>query len=360
MENLAQKIITPSTKDVFRIIFLYVGQGDATLLVVPNNGSYQYILIDTNIDKANGGIDVQKLLSDLLGENNLDIFINTHPHVDHILGIESIHKTTGIKEIWHSGHKPGKKYKDAYKEMETVIKDIGPENEYVLFGTNDSNKIRKSDKTTEIIKKIGDIDFQVLSPAEYVADEIEGEDPEKRYQRIHEQCAVIRFSFGNPGKCHIMITGDSDKTAWQDHITEYHNNHLSSNILSASHHGSRTFFKNSEDDEDVYEEHFNKIDPKFVIISSPKQKDSKHGHPHDDAIELYEKKVSKENLIHLGKNNECVLVDVTPDGRCDVRTNKDLSKEYGFNNDGDSSSMKNGIKSSVAIRTSRLDEKPMG
>ena len=35
MGNKAQDIIIPKEKHVFRTVFLYVGQGDATLLVIP-------------------------------------------------------------------------------------------------------------------------------------------------------------------------------------------------------------------------------------------------------------------------------------------------------------------------------------
>ncbi len=48
----------------------------------------------------------------------------------------------------------------------------------------------------------------------------------------------------------ILFTGDADRTAWEDHITDHHKDRLPSKILNASHHGSRTFFKHDKDDED--------------------------------------------------------------------------------------------------------------
>ena len=41
-------------------------------------------------------------------------------------------------------------------------------------------------------------------------------------------------------------------------------------MLSASHHGSRTFFKNEEDDE-PYTDHMEKIGCQYVVISAPKR-----------------------------------------------------------------------------------------
>jgi hypothetical protein len=125
--------------------------------------------------------------------------------------------------------------------------------------------------------------------------------------------------------------------------------------LSASHHGSRTFFKESEDDENIYEEHYKNISPEYVVVSAPKQSESKHGHPHDDAINLYLKLIQKENILHLGKNLECAIVDINSFGELDITMDKALVEEYGFNIDKDSFSSKN-----VGIKTSQLDEKPMG
>jgi beta-lactamase superfamily II metal-dependent hydrolase len=359
MANKAQEIIIPP-QGVYRTVFLYVGQGTSVLMAIPDGMGHKFALIDTNNDKVNEGIEVSRLLEDLLGKSSLDIFINTHPHDDHLAGIQTIHNVVGIKEVWHSGHKPGKDHNDAFKEMEKVIKDIGKENEYVLFGTNDKNKIRESDKETEVIKRIGDIDFQVLSPAEYVADDVQDEKPETRYQRIHEHCTVIRFSYGNAvQKRYILIPGDSDKTAWKDHITDYHKDNLLADVLSGSHHGSRTFFKNDEDDEDVYEKHIKNIKPKHLIISAPKQSESKHEHPHDDAIELYEKHVNKDNIYHQGENRECVIVDIKSDGSMSVKLDSTLVKEYKFKDDNEG---KNESKNyvNIGVATTRLDSKPMG
>lgn len=359
MKNYAKDILMPDT-GVFRTIFLYVGQGESTLMVLPDGSEFRYVLVDTNNDIKNGGIDVNKMLTDLL-DDGLDVFINTHPHNDHLKGINEIHETVGIKEIWHSGHKPGKSHEDAYQEMQSIIDDIGSENEFILFGTNDTNKVRESDKETEVIKTLGDIEYIVVSPAEYVAEDIENEKPEERYKRIHEQCSVIKFSYGSDTQRHILITGDADKTAWKEHIADYHKDKLPADVLSAVHHGSRTFFKDNEDDEDVYEKHIKEISPSHLVISAPKQSESPHDHPHDDAMDLYKKHLNKDNIYHLGKNRECVIVDIDSDGNGEVKLDQDLVREYGYKPDDDGSNS-SGAKKSVFIasQTTRIDDKPVG
>ncbi len=357
MSNTAKDILIPSKPGVLRITSLYVGQGDCTLLVVPNGSQYDYVLVDTNNDESAGGIDVEKLLKDLL-EDNLGYFINTHPHSDHLKGIKVIHDSTPISEIWHSGHVPGKDDRDAYDDMQTVIKDIGADNEYFLYGSNDENKIRSDKDSDGIIRKIGDIDYIVISPAEYVADDVDGENAKARRARIHERCGVIKFSYGSPVPSHFLITGDSDKKAWEEHITEYHKDKLPSEVLRSSHHGSRTFFKKDKDDAEIYEDHIENISPTWVIVSAPKQSESTHDHPHDDAMKLYKKHlVDQDNLLHLGKNRESVIVDIYSDGGCDVRTDKELVKEYGF---GKKSSGSSNSGPFIGASTTRIDRKPSG
>lgn len=348
-DNIAKQIILPGPR-VFRIVFLYVGQGESTLLLVPEGDNHKFVLVDSHEDSSAGGIDSIRLLRDLFDGDGrgLDVFVNTHPHKDHVGKVKEIYDKIGIKQIWHSGHKPGKEHLDAYKDLEYVMKKIGDENVFRLFGSREENKL--DDKAV----KLGDINYNVLAPAEYVSDDIEDEDPEARYRRIHEQCGVIRFKYGRQEK-QILITGDADRAAWERHITTYHRERLPSTVLSAVHHGSNTFFwEDSNAEGDPYEEHLAAIDPTYVIVSAPKRSESKHNHPHKEAMEKYEAKVTRENVKHLGANRECVIVDITAEGDFDLYPDDDLVKEYGVDKDETDDE-----KRAPAVIT-RVDRKPMG
>ena len=281
-------------------------------MIIPDGDDHKYVLIDSNIDEERGGILLDDFLKDI--KNKGLIFINTHPHNDHTRGLKSIKEL--VKEIWHSGHKPGKEHDDSYKEMEGVMKDIGDKNVFYLRGTCDLNTVHTDrEEKSKTVKKIGDVDFQVFSPAKYVCDDIAGEDPEARSRRIHEQCGVIKFTYKDKS---ILLTGDSDKTAWKESIKAYYEDNLKSEVLSASHHGSRSFFKDGEDDKDVYEEHIEAIGPEYLIISAPKQKDSLHDHPHDDALDLYKKHIEEGNIFHLGVKGESVVADIDSNGNLTI------------------------------------------
>lgn len=354
MSNKAREIIIPNQPRVFRIIFLYVGQGDATLLVVPNGEEYQYVLIDSNHDETSGGIDLIKLLKDLFkGEGSgLNVYINTHPHKDHLANVKEIYKQIGIEQLWHSGHKPGRDHKEAYEDLDYVIKELGDKNVYILKGSKEDNKL--DDKTI----KLGDINYNVLAPAEYVADEIEDEKPDKRYSRIHEQCGVMRFRYGKDEK-QILITGDADYDAWKEHIADYHKDRLPSTVLSAAHHGSNSFFwKDSDTANEPYKKHLEKIDPTYILVSAPTSKESKHSHPDKEAMNLYKEKVGEDNVFHLGSKRECVIVDIKDDGNIDVYPDDELVENYGTKN-GNNNGGKGKAISSAAVIT-KVDNKPMG
>lgn len=366
--TVAEKIIKPTQAGIFRTVFLYTGQGESTLLVIPTGESvndYMYVLLDSDKDNEINEINLIELFKDLfITSGNLSIFLNTHPHNDHFGGIREIYDVIGFLEVWHSNHKPGGKHKKNFEDFQYVIQKIGKSNEYHLKGSNELNKIRTT-ADREVIKNLGLINFQVLSPAEYLCDDIDEEHADERNKRIHEQCAVIKFTYGTYAKS-IMFTGDSNKKAWKEHITDYYKDNLESNVLSASHHASRSFFKEGKEDVDVYETHIENINPTYLIISAPKQEESPHGHPHNDAMDLYKKHVEEEGIFHLGSGPYSVIVDIDKDGNISVETDTELIETYGNgNDDNDNDNEKgndNNVRKSIYIvpSTTRIDQKPMG
>jgi len=344
MATTATKVIIPP-EGIFRTVFLYVGQGEATLMAIPDGKRHIIALIDSNKDESLGGINLPQLFSDL--NRKIDVFINTHPHSDHLKGIKEISEQVNIAEIWHSGHTPGKDHKESYDELQEVIDNVTEDGIITLEGT-------RSDLF------LGDVSYNILAPAEYVSDEIDGEDDDARYRRIHEQCSVLRFCYGSPDAACILVTGDSDLSAWRNHITDYHKDRIPAVILSASHHGSRTFFKDEEED-DPYTDHIEIINASYVVISSPKQDESRHGHPHDDALEIYKEYFDEENILHLGANRECVIVDIAADGSIDVYFDKELVEEYGYKGgDGGGSNSSADKKFAMPYTYTAIDRKPMG
>ena len=330
-----EEILGPLEADTMRVVFLYVGQGESTLVLMPDGaGGHLSMLIDCNRAEALAGVNLPKLLADLLPRNGdekpvLDVFFNTHPHSDHLGGLEELREEIEIGAVWHSGHVPGPAHQGAYGELTALINEVrkrgGEEKE--LLGSR-----------TPTDWGLGQV--HVLSPAEHIVDEIADETPEARYARIHDQCAVVCIAYGSKeSKTRVMVTGDSDKQAWI-RITGYHgkpeDNRVKAHVLSASHHGSYTFFKDRADDPDPYEGHIDAIAPERVIISAPDQEDSKHDHPDDDALKRYENAVGKDCVHHMGSRGWSFFVDAYADGTYSLSDDRgELASRFGFDDDGD-------------------------
>lgn len=348
MSTVAESVIKPQAgSGIFRVVFLYVGQGDATVLAVPDGSDYRYILIDSNLDAANGGIDVPRLTADLLQGAELDYFVNTHPHNDHLRGLKALLESgVDVTNVWHSGHVPKEEGED-YKALQSLIGDLGEAHSQQLLGTRDE-------------QQIGDVAVNVLAPAECVCDDIDDETAEARDARIHEHCAALRFCYGNPMAC-VLITGDADLDAWTNHITDYHRDRLPSAVLSAAHHGSRSFFMQNEGDEPCLD-HLDAVAPSYVVVSAPTSEESPHDHPHADAMELYRERVGEDGLIHLGGERNSAIVDIWSDGQVVVTLDGgELVEEYGLADDGTGGDGERAAKNfAPAVFVTKIDDKPMG
>ena len=67
-----------------------------------------------------------------------------------------------------------------------------------------------------------------------------------------------------------------------------------------------------------------------MVVSAPKSSESKHNHPHKDAIEFYAEKVGPNGVLHMGDKRHCFIWDIYSDGTCGLLTSDDgkLAKAY--------------------------------
>lgn len=348
MSTVGREIIWPRDRDILaRVVFLYVDQGASAIVLVADGYTYKTLLIDINVDRKNRGIDVPRLMGDLLKDegNRLGVFVNTHPHNDHLSGVVELSDVVNIGEVWHSGHKPGKEHGDAYENLQKVIRKVKK-----AGGAEKKLEGSRSPKST------GEAEFYVLAPAEYVVDDIEEEPAEERYRRIHEQCAVLKFGIGSKW---IMIAGDADRDGWEKHITHYHSDRLQAVILGAAHHGSRTFFRYNEND-DPYLDALQQIAPAYVVISAPRSDESQWGHPHHDALKFYADQVGgKDNVLHTGERRHSFICDIFRDGEYTIQPdNGELVGAYSIGDEDDGGERK-AVAAPAIVRT-RVDHRPMG
>jgi len=348
VSTVAREIIWPRDNDILvRVVFLYVGQGASAIVLGADGYTYKTILIDINLDRKNHGINVPRLMADLLKDedNHLGVFLNTHPHNDHLSGVVELSDAVDIGEVWHSGHKPGKEHGDAYENLQKVIRKV-----------RKAGGVEKKLEGSRSPNSIGEAEFYVLAPAEYVVDDIEEEPAEERYRRIHEQCAVLKFGMGSKW---IMVAGDADRDGWEKHITHYHSDRLQAVVLGAAHHGSRTFFRYDEDS-DPYLDALQGIAPTYVVISAPRSDESQWGHPHDDAVKFYADQVGgTDNVLHTGRQRYSFICDIFRDGEYTIQPdNGELVDLYDIGDEGDSDKGK--AIGAPAIIGTRVNQRSMG
>lgn len=321
--NTARDRIWPTDPHILvRVVFLYVGQGSSAIVLVSDEGTYKCLVVDINLDHKNGGIDVPRLVEDLLDGEELFAYANTHPHDDHLHGVKELSDRVSIRQVWHSGHVPSKKYGSRYEDLMAVIAKVKKNEgvDIILEGSHSS-------------KRLGDAQYYVLAPAEYVTDEVNEDEADARRARIHEQCAVLKFGKDNAW---IMIPGDADRAAFEKHITRYHNERLGAFALAASHHGSRTFFMENEGNE-PYLAGLRSIGPEYVVISAPTQEESPHGHPHDDAVKLYADEVGSDNVLQMGEARLSFTFDIyRGGGHSGIQDDSgSLAEAYGLEDEDD-------------------------
>ena len=275
----------------YHVFFLNVGQGAGTLMVKrekPESGDAicSTLLIDTDRDV----IDTVQLVRDSIPKISkngkdvhfLDAMIITHPHSDHIGGLDAYVNDPDITvgKIFHPDYDflEDKNTKD-HKAYDKLRKDSSSQPETRLVaGTNYGSDTG--------------IEFTALSPPKSIenADKFKDQ-PEKI--RVHNQCSVVTVDLNGTK---VLFLGDANQECMK-RLMQYYKDKLPAYILSASHHGSNSLFVPENeleesladvkrgDHADWDESFLNEIGPTYVVISCGE--DNKYKHPHSAAVETY-------------------------------------------------------------------------
>lgn len=294
------------------VLFLNAGQGDSTLLKFDDNN---YMLVDTNLDFDDPGVDIPKVLADKIPITKkdgkqvkiLNQLVITHPHEDHIHGIKEINESKEllIGELWDSGHE--------YEESNN------PHYDY-LVKLREEISVRTPKSSSKPIKINDDTDIYVIWPKR----KVKARKAEDSRSDIHAQCMVLKVVHKGVS---ILFAGDSNYTAWEDILLKFpeedYPDLLKADILHASHHGSRSFFKkNNKEDDDADESFINRISPKYVIICCGASQDE---HPHDDALKIYKKNNRK---VYRTDQDKTIFLNITGQNTFNIVTDKEDGEEF--------------------------------
>ena len=289
-------------EDGLRFYLVNCGAGLTHLIIFPDDTVmlYDCNLVDDDDHTERNKEYILDLFSEVLPfkydddgvkKQYIDIFVNSHRDTDHLKGLKDVNQKFQIHSIWDSGQSganidnPDYKY---YMSLRNTLKGKSKEN-LVVPTPSDG-----------VFKSYGDAEIYVLSDAnEFIAKEdvvlFEAADKVQ-----HQNCMVLLICYKGRK---MLMTGDSGWDAWRDNIVPNFEdasvNYENTDILIASHHGSRTFFTGKEEidekkyPEDTYTDSIRLINPTITLISCAEYEYKGYHHPNEDAVKLY-----KENSCY--------------------------------------------------------------
>ena len=214
-----------------RVSFIDVGQGDSEFIELPNGETF---LIDAGTNET--GADVVSYISSL-GYTSIDYVVGTHPHEDHIGGLDDVIRTFDIGSVY----------------MPKVTADTKTF-EDVLDAVDEKGLTINTAKAGVTLVDGDRLSVKMLAP---VLDE---------YDNTNDYSAVIRIVYDDTS---FIFMGDAEQYA-EDLIT----GDVDSDVLKVGHHGSST---------STGEAFLERVSPSYAVISCGLG--NSYGHPHIETME---------------------------------------------------------------------------
>jgi len=223
---------------LLEVHFIDVGQADSILVLTPDNKAML-------IDAGNNG-DGNTVVSYLKAKNisTIDVLVGTHPHEDHIGGLDTVIKAFDVKSVYMPKVSSNTK---TFEDVLTAINDKGLKVKTAKAGTSIS---LGSGIKTEIIAPNND-----------------------KYEDLNNYSAVIKLTYGSTA---FLFMGDAEEKSEKEILNSGFN--VKADVLKVGHHGSET---------STSKEFLNAVSPDYAIISAGK--DNKYNHPHDTTLEKLNK-----------------------------------------------------------------------
>lgn len=195
----------PVPKDALLVVFIDVGQGDASLVLLPTG---EAIVIDGG-DEGHGHFDVRPVL-EAYGVSAIDLLVSTHPHGDHMNGLDEIMGSFPVYEIWDIGSEP----KDAAFRAYASARDSS--GAWVLDPAIGHEKI------------LGGAKIRVLSAMRSRG---------RGKGQPNDDSMVVMIEYAGR---HILFAADAEAKAERWLVSTY-GEALACDVLKAPHHGSNKF-----------------------------------------------------------------------------------------------------------------------
>ena len=217
--------------DDISVIFVDVGQGDCEIIRLADGRN---ILIDAGTNEGEDEL-VEKIKG--YGIEKFDIVIATHPHEDHIGGMDVVIDSFEIGTVYMPDASTNT------KTFESLLDSIENKNVKVIKAKAGVNVIDEENINMVFVAPNSD-----------------------KYEDLNNYSAVLKFTYGDSS---FLFTGDAEKLS-ENEILE-NSWDVSADVLKVGHHGSST--SSGTDFIDA-------VNPDYAIIEVGA--DNEYGHPHKE------------------------------------------------------------------------------
>lgn len=236
--------------------FIDVGQGDSILI----ESAGHFMLIDAG-ENDQGETVVSYL--EAAGVTKLDYVIGTHPHSDHIGGLDDVINAFDSERVILP---PVEHTTRTYEDVLDAAADKGL-------------KLTKPKPGTSYT--LGKAEFTIIAPVKDYGD------------NLNNWSVGLRLTCGDTA---FVMCGDTEAGAEQDIIDS--GAILSADVLKTGHHGSSTSTSDT---------FFKAVSPEWAVIQCGK--DNSYGHPHKETLEKFQKAG-----VHVLRNDELGTIIAVSNG----------------------------------------------
>ncbi len=222
--------------DALIVNYLDVGEGDSIFIKLPNN---ETLLIDAGEKEMSDR--VINFINDL-GYEKINYIIATHPHTDHIGGLESVINNFAVDKIYMPKVSSNTK---TFESLLYTIKEKG-----LTVTTAKSGVYLLNDETKNLT-------LQFLAPNS------------STYKNLNNYSAVLKLTYQNT---HFLFMGDAEVKSEQEITLD-----PTADVIKVGHHGSDTSSSLS---------FLKRVNPKYAIIMVGK--DNQYHHPYQNIINRYQ------------------------------------------------------------------------
>lgn len=301
----------------FRFYLINCGSGLMHLIIFPDE---TVMLFDCNVTNDNED-DILDFLekhipskydSDAdMDEKYIDVFVNSHRDEDHYHGLKKVNSKYKIKSIWDSGQSGESTKSDDYNYYMNLRRELKKKSNDKLLVPTPTDNILKSYGNADVYCLAAEADFEESTKESIILE------CAAKIQHTNSMVLLIVYR-----ERKLLLTGDSDWKSWKEQIVANFSdnaiNYENTDVLIASHHGSRSFFTDEETidlnsyPDTTYIESIELINPVITLISCAEYEYKNYHLPNKEAMKLYMKHTSEGNQqIHTtyDKGTLCGFID---------------------------------------------------